>query len=66
MTPDSAISNSPARRLGAALTRLAARAHAAGDDRARARGWAVTSVPGPLGLHGRAYRDPRFVTRGRR
>ena len=72
MIPDHAISNSRARsgglagRLGAALRRLSDRAHAGGDDRARAMGWAVTPVPGPLGLNGRAYRDPRFSTRGRR
>jgi len=70
MTPSQALSHSPARsaslaeRLGAALTRLSDRAHAAADDRARARGWADTTVPGLLGLHGRAYRDPS--TRGRR
>ncbi len=42
---------------------LSDRAHAAGDDRARAIGWEVTSTPGPLGLRGRNYRDPRFATR---
>jgi hypothetical protein len=50
----------PARLLRAVLTGLSDRAHAAGDARARATGWAVTTVPGPLGLHGRAYRHPAF------
>ena len=38
----------------------------AADTRARDTGWTVTVVPGPLGLNGRSYRDPRFGTgRGR-
>ena len=45
-------------RAAAAIT---ARLHAGADARARAAGWSVTAVPGPLGLHGRAYRDPRFT-----
>jgi hypothetical protein len=49
-------------RLQSALAELADRAHAAGDARARARGWTVTAMPGLLGLSGRSYRDPRFTT----
>jgi hypothetical protein len=48
-------------RLRVALTGLSDRVHAAGDARARAMGWAVTTVPGPLGLSGRAYRHPGFA-----
>lgn len=44
--------------------KLSDHAHAPGDDRARAAGWHVTATPGPLGLQGRSYRDPRFATRG--
>ncbi len=46
--------------LRAAGRKLSDRVHAAGDDRARAAGWDVTSTRGPLGLRGRSYRDPRF------
>jgi hypothetical protein len=59
----------PADRSGLAeLARTAGRRlsdliHAAADDRARARGWEITGTPGPLGLHGRSYRDPRFGAR---
>jgi hypothetical protein len=49
-----------AARLRAWLTALSDRVHAAGDDRARALGWAVTVVPGPAGLNGRCYRHPGF------
>ena len=49
-------------RCRAALGGLAARAHAGGDVRARAMGWAVTPTPGRFGLSGRSYRDPRFGT----
>jgi hypothetical protein len=52
---------SPTRRLRSALAGLAGRAHASGDARAQARGWTVTATPGPLGLAGRTYRDPRFA-----
>lgn len=52
-----------AERVHAASERLSGNAHAAGDAQARARGWTVTRTPGPLGLSGRAYRDPRFGTR---
>jgi hypothetical protein len=45
--------------------RLSDRIHAAADDRARARGWQVTQTPGPFGLSGRGYRDPRFAARRR-
>jgi hypothetical protein len=44
-----------------AVAAVTARVHAGADARARAAGWSVTVVPGPLGLHGRAYRDPRFT-----
>jgi hypothetical protein len=55
-----------ARRVRAVLTGLSGRLHAAADTRARDTGWTVTVVPGPLGLNGRSYRDPRFGTgRGR-
>ena len=54
-----------ARRLRAAAGRISDAAHAAGDDRAQASGWTITRTAGPLGLAGRAYRDPRFDTRGR-
>ncbi len=37
--------------------------HAAADDYARVLGWGVTETPGPLGLGGRIYRDPRFDRR---
>ena len=47
-------------RCRAWLARIADRAHASGDARARAAGWTVTMTTGPLGLSGRAYRDPRF------
>jgi hypothetical protein len=50
-------------RIRAVAGRLIGRVHAAGDDRARARGWQVTPTPGPLGLTGRSYRDPRFDAR---
>ena len=43
--------------------RLSDRIHSAADDRARARGWEITAAPGPLGLRGRSYRDPRFKRR---
>lgn len=46
-----------------AVRRLSDRIHAPTDDRARARGWEITEIPGPLGLRGRSYRDPRFGTR---
>jgi len=52
-----------ARRVRVALTALSARLHAPGDTRARDMGWTVTVVPGPLGLTGRSYRDPRFGAR---
>lgn len=57
----------PAGRPGiAGLARLAGRTlsnriHATADQRARARGWHITETPGPLGLRGRRYRDPRFT-----
>lgn len=47
----------------AAGHRLSDLIHAAADDRARARGWEITETPGPLGLRGRSYRDPRFGAR---
>jgi hypothetical protein len=50
----------PARLLRAVLTGLSDRAHATGDAQARAMGWAVTTMPGPLGLGGRAYRHTGF------
>jgi hypothetical protein len=50
----------PARLLRAVLTGLSDGVHAAGDAQARALGWTVTPVPGPLGLGGRAYRHPAF------
>lgn len=49
--------------LRAAGRKLSNRAHATGDERARATGWEVASTPGPLGLRGRNYRDPRFTAR---
>jgi glutamate/tyrosine decarboxylase-like PLP-dependent enzyme len=52
-------------RIRAIGERLSDRAHAAADERARARGWQVTETPGPLGLRGRSYHDPRFTTRRR-
>jgi len=52
-----------ARRVRVVLTALSARLHAPGDARAREVGWTVTVVPGPLGLTGRSYRDPRFSAR---
>jgi hypothetical protein len=52
-----------ARRVRDALTALSARLHARGDTRARDMGWTVTVMPGPLGLAGRCYRDPRFSAR---
>lgn len=52
-----------ARRVRAAVGRLAGRAHAAADARAHARGWSVTPAPGRFGLAGRVYRDPRFAAR---
>jgi hypothetical protein len=67
MTPH--ITAAPAARLRiASLARATARTlsdrvHATGDDQARALGWQVTETPGPLGLTGRRYRDPRFATR---
>ena len=50
-------------RIRQAAERLSDRIHAAADDRARALGWQVTPTPGPLGLSGRQYRDPRFGDR---
>ncbi len=47
-------------RCRAWLAQVADRAHASGDAQARAAGWTVTTMPGPFGLSGRAYRDPRF------
>jgi hypothetical protein len=46
-----------------AVRRLSDRVHATADDQARALGWQITQTPGPLGLTGRRYRDPRFATR---
>jgi hypothetical protein len=73
MSSSTATASRPARGaapawLRAALTRLSERLHAAGDARARAMGWTVTTVPGPLGLAGRAYRHHGFRPRaaGRR
>ena len=48
---------------GALARKLSDRLHSAADDRARARGWAVTHTPGRFGLTGRSYRDPRFAAR---
>ena len=48
-------------RIRHAAGRLSDRVHAAADDRARALGWEIT--PGPFGLSGRRYRDPRFDDR---
>ncbi len=45
----------------AAWRRLSARIHSAADDRARAQGWEISEIPGPLGLRGRSY--PRFAAR---
>ena len=58
----------PRRRGIAGLARATARtlsdrAHATADDQARPLGWQITKTPGPLGLTGRRYRDPRFGTR---
>ena len=50
-------------RARAAGRRLSDRIHSAADDRARAQGWEITETPGPLGLRGRSYRDPRFGAR---
>jgi hypothetical protein len=50
-------------RIRAVGERLSGRIHAAADDRARARGWEVTQIPGRFGLGGRSYGDPRFATR---
>jgi hypothetical protein len=47
----------------AAGRRLSDHLHSAADARARARGWEITETPGPLGLRGRSYRDPRFGAR---
>ncbi len=47
----------------AAGRKLSDRIHAAAEDHARALGWEVTENPGPLGLNGRIYRDPRFNAR---
>ena len=52
-----------ARPVRVALTALSARLHAPADTRAQDMGWTVTVVPGPLGLTGRCYRDPRFSAR---
>jgi hypothetical protein len=41
---------------------LSARAHAAGDERARSHGWTVTETTGRFGFGARIYRDPRFGT----
>ena len=67
MTASTTAGRSPARPWGlltglvrASLTVTADRVHAAGDARARARGWAITPTAGPFGLAGRSYRDPRF------
>ena len=49
--------------LRAAGRKLSDRFHAAGDYRARAAGWEGPPTPGPLGLRGRSYRDPRFDMR---
>jgi hypothetical protein len=69
MTPSTTAGRSPDRPgrllaglIRARLTATADRMHAAGDARARAIGWAVTTTPGPFGLSGRSYRDPRFST----
>lgn len=67
MTPP--ITAAAARRLSiaglasAAARKLSDRVHATADDQARAHGWEITETPGPLGLTGRRYRDPRFATR---
>ena len=50
-------------RSRAVAGRLSDRIHAADDEHARALGWEVTHTPGPLGLTGRSYRDPRFDAR---
>ena len=47
-------------RSRAWLAQIADRAHASADAQARAAGWTVTVTPGPFGLSGRTYRDPRF------
>ncbi len=50
----------PANLLRVVLIRLSDRVHAAGDARPRAMGWALATVPGPLGLNGRACRHTGF------
>ena len=50
-------------RIRATAGRMSDRAHGAGDVCAREQGWTVTWTPGPLGLSGRLYRDPRFDSR---
>jgi hypothetical protein len=42
---------------------VSARIHAAGDERARRRGWTVTATAGRFGFEARAYRDARFDER---
>ncbi|MHB1594920.1 MAG: hypothetical protein ACYCO9_21545 [Streptosporangiaceae bacterium] len=66
MTTSAAIMAAAARRglaeaISSTAGRLSTRAHAAGDARARARGWEITPTPGRAGLTGRTYRDPRFT-----
>jgi hypothetical protein len=43
---------------------LSDRVHAAGDERARHRGWEVIESTGRFGFGTRTYRDPRFDHRG--
>ncbi len=50
-------------RLRRHLREVSDRAHAAGDAHAQAMGWTIAQTPGPLGLSGRTYRDPRFDAR---
>jgi len=52
-----------AERIRNAQQRISDRAHAAGDQHARAHGWTVTENTGRFGMGARTYRDPRFGTR---
>jgi hypothetical protein len=66
MSSTTATGHRPARGGGmaelirACTRELSDRIHTDADARARALGWTVSPIPGPAGLGGRVYRDPRF------